>query len=301
MSSRIYTILGASGHVGGTIAGKLLEKGETVRVVSRHAENLKSLVTKGAQAFTGSTDDPIFLKKVFEGATAAFVMTPPDYKAVDHTIHQLRTGDTIAAALKGSTITHVVNLSSYHANDENAPRILHNLFLNEQKLDKLEHIQVLHLRPTSFMENQFSNLPLIPKGITGGMFLPDFKMPLIATKDIGAYAAKRLLDLDFSGNDSVVLLGQRDLSPNEFTQILSNTLGIPLHYVQFSAEDTKKAMMSGGHFGESAAGMMVEMSESFKSGKLAMVPRTAANTTPTSFEEFARIFKSVYEKQKNNS
>jgi len=39
-------------------------------------------------------------------------------------------------------------------------------------------------------------------GIFGGALLPDLKLPMIATRDVGDYAAKRLLDLDFSGKQT---------------------------------------------------------------------------------------------------
>jgi len=37
-------------------------------------------------------------------------------------------------------------------------------------------------------------------GIFGGALRGDLKIPMIATRDIGAYAAERLLKLDFNGS-----------------------------------------------------------------------------------------------------
>jgi uncharacterized protein YbjT (DUF2867 family) len=57
------------------------------------------------------------------------------------------------------------------------------------------------------------------QGIVGNALLPDLKLPMIATRDVGDYAAKRLLDLDSSGKQTRELLGERDLSMTEATAV----------------------------------------------------------------------------------
>ena len=56
-------------------------------------------------------------------------------------------------------------------------------------------------------------------GIFGHALLPDLNLPMIATRDVGDYAAQRLLDLDFSGKQTRELLGERNLSMAEATAI----------------------------------------------------------------------------------
>src|SRR5271157_6328300 len=46
----MYTVLGASGHIGSVITKALLEKGEKVRVFGRHSGKLQSFVQKGAES-----------------------------------------------------------------------------------------------------------------------------------------------------------------------------------------------------------------------------------------------------------
>ncbi|MHB1923009.1 MAG: NmrA family NAD(P)-binding protein, partial [Chitinophagaceae bacterium] len=214
-TANTYVIMGASGNVGGEIARQLLSKGKSIRIITRKPEKVKDLQNKGAQVFQGLCDDPFFMKEVFHGAEAAFVMTPPNYLAADHTAYQLNTGKAIAAALETSQVKFLVNLSSYHAEDLKAPIILKNLYTNERILNELDDISILHLRPAYFMENLFSFLPLIPSGFTASMLQPNLSLPMIATRDIGIYASKKLLDLDFEEQTALVLLGQRNLTPIE--------------------------------------------------------------------------------------
>ena len=53
----MYTVLGATGHIGSVITKRLLEKGEKVRVVGRNTARLQTFVQKGAEAFIGDVGD----------------------------------------------------------------------------------------------------------------------------------------------------------------------------------------------------------------------------------------------------
>ena len=62
-------------------------------------------------------------------------------------------------------------------------------------------MNVLHLCAGFFMENNLAAIGMIHgMGMVGNALLPDLKLPMIATRDVGDYAAQRLLNLDFSGN-----------------------------------------------------------------------------------------------------
>jgi uncharacterized protein YbjT (DUF2867 family) len=83
-------------------------------------------------------------------------------------------------------------------------------------------LNVLHLRGAYFMENNLAAISMIQEmGIFGHALLPDLKLPMTATRDVGNYAAQRLLDLDFSGKQTCELLGERDLSMAEATAIIA--------------------------------------------------------------------------------
>ena len=63
-------------------------------------------------------------------------------------------------------------------------------------------MNVLHLRAAYFMENNLAAIGMIQGiGMFGHALLPDLKLPMIATRDVGK-RAQRLLDLDFSGKQT---------------------------------------------------------------------------------------------------
>jgi len=47
-------------------------------------------------------------------------------------------------------------------------------------------------------------------GVFGNALLPDLKLPMAATRDVGYYAVQRLLHEDFFGKQTRELLGERD-------------------------------------------------------------------------------------------
>jgi uncharacterized protein YbjT (DUF2867 family) len=294
---RTFVIIGGTGHTGKPIALGLLEKGHKVRIVSRDADKAKELIDKGAEHFSGSSQDTAFLKKAFEGADALYAMIPYNYSAGDFTAFQESHAKAIAEALKGSTIKYVVTLSSVGAHLASGGGVVQGLHSMEQLFNTLDGINVLHLRPTYFLENALGMIGMIKMmGILGTPMKGDLKLPMVATKDIAAVGLKHLLALDFSGKSHEYILGARDYSYNEIVKIYGKAIGKPdLNYVQFPYEDAKAGMMQMG-MGESASGKMIEFVKSVNEGRVQEdFKRTPGNTTPTTAEEFAHVFKMAYE------
>lgn len=291
----MYVITGASGKIGGKIAEKLLSEGKQVKVVARHAEKLAGLAKLGAEIVIGDIQDSTLLTKTFSGAEAVFTLLPPNMQVVDLHAYQDHVGGSISHAVAESGIKYVVNLSSMgaHLGTGNGPIAgLHRL---ELRLNAIKGLNVLHLRPTMFMENAFNSIGIIKAmGINGSPMLPDLKVAQVATLDIAAHAARRLLKKDFQGHEVQELLGERDLSMNEMTVMMGKAIGIPdLKYVQFPYEDALKGMIGMG-ISPSMAASFVEMYKGFNEGALGTPTRTAANTTPTRFEDFMPVFAAVY-------
>jgi uncharacterized protein YbjT (DUF2867 family) len=125
---------------------------------------------------------------------------------------------------------------------------------------------------------------------------PDLKLPVIATRDVGNYAAQRLLELDFSGKQTRELLGERDLSMAEATTIIARGIGKPdLRYEQFSYDQVQQVLEQMGMTPKKAA-VYIEMFKAINASVLAaQEPRSRENTTPTSFEQFVQdVFAPAY-------
>jgi len=159
-------------------------------------------------------------------------------------------------------------------------------------------LKVLHLRPAYFLENHLSAIGMIKMmGIYAGAVKPDLKIPMIATRDIGAYAAERLLKLDFSGHQTQELLGERDLSMPEAAAAIGKAIAkADLQYVQFAYEQVEQALVQMGIPAKTAA-YMIEMFQGFNNGTVVgLEVRSAANSTPTTIEAFAKeVFAPAYQ------
>ena len=288
-----YVILGASGNTGSIIADSLLSKGKKVRVVGRDAGRLQRFVRKGAEAFTGDVSDAVALTKAFSGARAAYLLLPPITSRED----QERESDAIAKAAKESGLRYAVYLSSYGAHVPEGTGPVTGLHSSEQKLNAISGLNVLHLRAAYFMENNLAAIGMIQgMGIFGHALLPDLKMPMIATPDVGDYAAQRLVDLDFSGKQTRELLGERDLSMTEATAAIARGIGKPdLRYEQFSYDQMQQGLEQMGMPPKKAA-VYIEMFQAINEGVLAArEPRSPENSTPTSFEKFVQdVFAPAY-------
>jgi len=287
----MITITGATGNIGSKIAEKLLSSGQSVRCVARGREKLEALAAKGANVAAVDLEDTAALAEAFTGSQSVFTMIPPRYTAENFRIYQNLVGGSIAVALEKAGVKHVVNLSSQGADMSEGTGLIKGLHDQEKRLKMLEGANILHLRPTYFMENLLVFIDMIRNSNMAGSAIDgDLKLPMIAARDIADVAANRLLKMDFTGTTVMELLGQRDLSMNEATRIIGEKTGRPdLTYTRFSYEDTRKALVEGMGFSEDVAKLFVEMAKFFNDGLL-KTPRTAGNTTPTTFEDFAEIF-----------
>ena len=284
----MYAIIGASGNTGKVIASKLLAHGEKVRVIGRDAKRLEGFVQKGAEAFVANVTDGAALTRAFRGAKAVYLMIPPSPAIPNVREEQERVSDALVAAVRNAGVGRAVVLSSIGADkpDKTGPVVgLHNL---EQKLNGVAGLKAVHLRAGYFMENTLAQVGIIQNfGMTAGPVRADLKLPMIATRDIGAAAAEALLKLDFTGQQARELLGQRDLTYQEVASVIGRAIGKPgLGYAQLGAAQVKPAMMQMG-MSASMVDLLLEMSEALNSGYMAALEaRSARNTTPTSFETF---------------
>lgn len=293
-----YVITGATGKIGKNLSKELLAKGQRVKVVSRDATKLQELVSLGAEALVGDVTNKNFVMKAFAGADAVFCLVTPNLFAADVRKEQNQIVDNYFEAVKVNKVPNVVLLSSVGAHLRKGAGIVDGLGYMEELFLKLNDTNVLNLRPTYFMENTLGMIGTIKHmGVAGNPVKPDAKLPMVATKDIAAVAAKRLLNLDFKNNSVEFVLGAKDYTYAEVAAIAGKSIGKEdLKYIQFPYEDSIKGMVNTGFCGEDAAKLMVDLARAVNDGTLTNGhTRTAANTTPTTYEEFAKTFAWVYQ------
>jgi len=296
----MFVVIGATGNTGSAVAEALLAAGEPVRVVGRSAERLQPFVEKGAEALVCDLRDDETLTRGFAGATAAYVMIPPDPMAPHFRAYQEAVGDALVTAIKLSGVKYAVSLSSVGAHLEAKTGPILGLHYFEKKLNAIAGLNVLHLRPGWFMENLFHQVePIRSYGMTAGPERGDAPLPWIATRDIGAYAAERLLRRDFSGSGTRELLGPRDLTFSEIAAVVGKAIGKPrLKYRRLPGFLMKIIMKKTG-MSRDTAELLIEMANAVNKKIItAEEKRSPENTTPTTIEEFVQSeFVARYEKR----
>lgn len=292
----MIVITGATGNTGRVAAEALLAKGEKVRVVGRDASKLQPFVAKGAEAATANVEDAASLAKALAGAEAAYVLIPPNPTAEDYRSFQERVADATALAVAQAKVPNVVMLSSIGAQHFEGTGPIAGLHSLEQKLNRLRGLNVLHVRADFFMENLLMSItPMRTFGMLPGGFPPDFLQGWIATKDIGAYVAKRIAARDFAGIATQEITGPRDISPKEVASIIGQAIGKPgLGYTQVPFLMLEPAMAQ--MMPKKTAAQIVEMWKGTKEGLVKREePRTPENTMPTTLETFAaEVFAPAY-------
>jgi uncharacterized protein YbjT (DUF2867 family) len=289
-------VLGATGNVGSKISETLLNDGHNVKLVARTPDKLKKFRDRGAEVTVADIFAVDVVANVLKNADGAFVLLPPNFTSINAREYQRKIGNAIIAAIKQSGIKYIVNLSSCGAHVHEGNGIIAGVAEQEVKLNQLNDVNVLHLRPAYFMENFLMNVGLIKNmEINGSTAEASHKIPMTATKDIASVAAKLLVSQDFRGKIVKPILGDRDYSFKEFTHIIGNSIGKPdLEYVQFATNRVKQAMISQG-ISADVADEITSMEKSLKNGIMNYEKRTVENSSPTSAEIFAKeVFAPLY-------
>ena len=284
----MYVVTGASGNTGSVVAHTLLDRGKRVRVIGRNADHLRQLADRGAEAVIAELTDTAALARAFSGAEAVYAMIPPNSSLPDIYAYDERITTSLVSALRDAGVRNVVSLSSIGADKPSGTGLVLGLHRQEQALNGINGLNVLHLRAGYFMENTLSQAGLIhAMGSTAGPLRADLKLPMIATRDIGMAAAEALLRLDFQGHQTRELLGQRDISYAEVASIIGRAIGRPdLKYVQSGHEQLRPTLVQMG-MSRNFIDLLLEMTDALNSGHMkALEQRNPRNTTPTSFEHF---------------
>jgi len=291
----MYAVIGATGNTGRVVAEDLLAAGQPVRVIGRTEDRLAPFVERGAEAAVGDVSDAEFVARACDGVGGVYHLIPPRYD-IDLREWQTTAGKALVAGIRDAGVPYVVNLSSVGAQHHEGTGPIAGLREQEDRFNELTETNVLHLRPGWFMENLYMMLDAIRGTDMLPMPIPgDLPIPMIATKDIGAEAARRLVALDFDGHHIKELLGPRDCTLSEVAAIVGQAIGKPdLPFVTVPEEAAAAGFEQMGVHPATVATFM-EMYRGFGNGRIvALEARSAANTTPTTLEEFAAGLAAAY-------
>jgi uncharacterized protein YbjT (DUF2867 family) len=290
------TISGSLGHIGKVLTKKLVAAGHQVTVISHSKERKSDIEKLGAKAAIGSVLDAAFLAKAFDGAEAAFAMTPPALEGSNVVQNTINAGKAYAKAIAQSGVPRVVMLSSIGADQPGGSGPIVSMYNIEKIYSGIEGTHFIFLRPGYYYTNFNENIPMV-KGanIIGANFPPSMKLPLVHQTDIADMVAG-LLPTSFTGKQ-VRFLVSDIRTPQEIAKVLGTAIGNPvLPWVEFTDEQSVQGMVQGG-LPEEMAKLYTEMGAGFRSGKLFSEYENSGSPVEgkIKLEDFAKEFAGAFE------
>lgn len=265
----MFVIAGVTGNTGSIVAGALLDQGKKVRVIVRDAQKGEPWKARGAEVAVLGLDDEAALAEALEGATGAYLLTPPDLGATDLLAKKRKLVDGFARAIDQSGVRHVVFLSSVGAQHDAGTGPVQIVAYGERQLAKTK-ARTTFIRAAYFLENWGSVLGAAAGGKLPTFLPPDLAIPMVATKDIGLVAARALVEGPSSGSgpDIIELAGPAEYSSRDVAKALGRILGKPVEVEAAPLEAVVPVFTSFG-IGAEAAGLFREMYEGIANGKVA--------------------------------
>ena len=244
----------------------------------RNPATADDLRAAGAEVVAGDLNDAASVTAAMHGVTGAYIMLPhPPNNGTDlWALRRRQIAGLVDAVRSSGSVRHVVTLSSMGAQHESGTGPIAWLHALEKAFDALvsEGISVTHVRAAYFMEN----LNDMMGAVLGNSVLPSFiraedvAFPMIAAADIGAFAARALVDSVAAGGARrrvVELEGPARYCPRDSAAILSRLLDKTVTLVT-QPEAALEAMLVSFGYSAEFAGMIREMVEAMNEGRLAL-------------------------------
>lgn len=291
-------ILGATGTVGSKISENLLNEGHHVIMIARHTEKLERFRPMGAEIIAGDVNDVEVLANAFKNADSAFLILPDNPFAENTRTYQREVTGNLIKAIEESGIKYIVNMSSVGSHLHEGNGMMAGTGEQEVRLNQLKDVNVLHIRSAYFMDNWLRIIGLVKaKGIAGTAADGDHPIPMVDTRDVAKVAAAHLANLDFTGKSVHAVMGPRNYTYREFTNIIGKAIGnAELSYVQIPVEQAKQVFIGNG-FSEDFADNLLGMATAIKTGFMNYQKRDDSTTTQTTAEEFVNdVYLPAYNK-----
>jgi hypothetical protein len=194
-------------------SGEIAHKGREGACGRARSEAARTIQAEGAESFIADTTHAGAVANAFAGAKAVYAMIPPNIASRDVRAYAESVSDALRSAIEKNGIKYAVVLSSVRADKSHGTGPVVGLHSLEKKLEGVPALNALFLRAGYFMENLLPQVGVIRSiGNMAGPVKEDLTLPMIATRDIGTFAAESLLRLNFVGKSTRELQGSRDIT-----------------------------------------------------------------------------------------
>ena len=223
----MFFVMGITGRVGGATAENLLAKGHKVRALVRNRNKAAAWENKGVELIEGDVNHSASLAAALRGVEAAYLMLPPNFAPQRGFPEAKAVIASCIEALRQAAPPRLAVLSSIGSEKTERLGLITSTHLLEQGLAEFS-FPIAFLRAGSFVENFVPQLePAAQTGVLYSFYQPlDRPVPTIATRDIGALAAKLMSDSSWSGR-RIIELGS-PYTPAQIASAMSEVLGRPV-------------------------------------------------------------------------
>ncbi|HVU93259.1 MAG TPA: NAD(P)H-binding protein [Jatrophihabitans sp.] len=276
-----------TGNLGRQVLARLLAADtDPVRVIVRDPAKLPAGVAARAEIVVGSHGDPAVIDEALRGADALFWLTPPPWRAERLADGMERFARPAAEAVRNHGVGHVVGISNLGRGvPGDAGLVTHGLAVEDLFAASGAAYRPIPL--PGFMDNLLASAPTLrDAGRFHSVLDGSVRVPLVASADIVDVVTGLLLDRSWDGHEARPVLGPEDLSMDEAAAILAEVLDRDVQYVRLSPDEFRAGLLARGASPAMADGMLAMMAAK-NAGLDNALPRTPANSSPTTLREWA--------------
>jgi uncharacterized protein YbjT (DUF2867 family) len=238
-------VIGATGQQGGAAARALLERGWAVRALVRdeNKPGARLLREAGASLVAGDLDDPGSVRAAMNSVSGVFLaltmMTGPRVTP-EGVAAEERRGTAVASLASEAGVRHLVYSSIGGAGQGTGIPHIESKTRIEERIRALD-LPATILQPASFMDNFVSfNRPVLDGGdvVISLALRPQTRLPLVATRDIGVFAAIAFERPRRYLGQRVVVAGDCLTGP-EIADAFGAASGLPARFRQLPIEQVR--------------------------------------------------------------
>ncbi|MFE5941916.1 SDR family oxidoreductase [Streptomyces sp. NPDC056480] len=226
----MIVVTGATGNVGRPLTRALVEAGQEVTTVSRHA----AAVPDGVRHVVADLAEPAGLAPLLAGAKALFVLLSGDLHATG------ATPASIIGKAAASGVRRIVLLSSQGVATRPFGPTRVALRAVEDTLRE-SGVEWAVLRPGGFASNALWWAPSVRARRVVAAPYGDVGVPVVDPADIAEVAAACLLDDRYAGG-VYELTGPEVITPRQQAEAIGAVLGSPVRFDELTRDEAKAAM-----------------------------------------------------------
>lgn len=223
----LILVTGATGNIGRHVVAGLLERGATVRAMSRHPPTAAAGLPPGVEVVGGDFADPDSLAAALSGVDAVFLLWPslsPE-------------GAEAVAATIAKQARHVVLVSALSVRDDREPAE-NGVWGQVEHAVRESGVAWTFLRPGGFATNTLAWAAAIRTGEDVRIPYANAARSLIHERDIADVAVRALTEDGHEGA-AYPLTGPAVLTQAEQVRILGEAAGRPARAVEITADEAR--------------------------------------------------------------